>query len=285
MIEAFKDTLLLYLMEFQQKLTDEKRWEISRDLLNEENPRKAWKKFIEKERFPVDCEEISFELLAKLRQNDIKVIPFYDRSYPSGFKKLSNPPLLLYLKGNASLLGRKKKVAVIGARSSNCVLREYARHICRYLSSKNFTIISGYALGIDESAHKGALESKGSTIAVLGKGFLHNMKRNYTYLFKEISRKGLLISEKAPLNNVRPGDFLLRNRLIASLAENFIIINPAFRSGSYSLLCTAMKLNKKIIIIFEKDEMIPEYLLKGYFSRIPIFDNLLEVNVLVDMLA
>ncbi|MBN1232707.1 MAG: DNA-processing protein DprA [Candidatus Coatesbacteria bacterium] len=272
-------------MEFHQKLTEVKRWEISRYLLNQENPRRAWKKFIETERFPVDCEEISFELLEKLKQNEIKVIPFYDRSYPCGFKNLSNPPLLLFLKGNASLLGRKKKVAIIGARSSSCTLREYARHVSRYLSSRNLTVISGYALGIDESAHKGALEEKGSTIAVLGKGLLHNMKRNYTNLFKEITRKGLLISEKAPLNNVKPQDFLLRNRLIASLAENFIIINPAFRSGSYSLLCMAKKLNKKIIVIFEKDERIPEYLLKGNFGRIPIFDNLLEAKMLFDMLA
>ena len=97
------------------------------------------------------------------------VFTLADRGYPPRLLELTDPPTVLYAKGDVSLL-RAAAVGVVGARSATAAGIDNARAFAQALSAASVTIVSGLALGIDAAAHEGALNGPGSTIAVVGTG-------------------------------------------------------------------------------------------------------------------
>src|SRR5690606_7323441 len=87
-------------------------------------------------------------------------IPLADPAYPKSLFDSGDPPLLLYLRGNASLLERES-VSIVGARSATEGGKDNARAFARHLASRGWTIVSGMARGIDAAAHEGALQAGG----------------------------------------------------------------------------------------------------------------------------
>ncbi len=162
----------------------------------------------------------------------IVLLPFSDPRYPSLLKEISDPPLLLYVKGNF-LESDDAAVAIVGSRHAGLYGQEQAKRFARRLTEWGLTIVSGFARGIDRASHEACLEiSYGRTLAVLGSGLDVVYPKEHRALYEEISERGALISEFALGTPPLAENFPKRNRIIAGLSLGVLVIEAHSRSGS-----------------------------------------------------
>ena len=165
-------------------------------------------------------------------ERGIEIVPLLSESYPPLLKEISDPPLLLYRKGNWDS-SDEAAVAVVGSRHPSLYGLEQARKFSQKLSAWGFTLVSGFARGIDRAAHEGALQiSYGRTIAVLGSGLDVIYPKEHQALYEAISERGALVSEFALGTPPFAENFPKRNRIIAGLSLGVFVVEAHARSGS-----------------------------------------------------
>ena len=118
----------------------------------------------------IAAEENFLKVLTECEEKSITIVPIIDERYPQFLKNISYPPLTLFLKGDMTLL-YKKKIAIVGSRKADERSKKWAYDITQEFVTKEYVVVSGGAVGIDYSAHRGALDANGKTICVLGSGF------------------------------------------------------------------------------------------------------------------
>ncbi len=123
-------------------------------------------------------------------------------------------------------------VAIVGSRRSSAVGRSHAERFARELGAAGVTIVSGLAEGIDAAAHRGALGTVGSTVAVIGTGADLVYPRGNRELDAEIAATGAIVSEWPLQTSPRAANFPRRNRLIAALGAGVLVVEAAPYSGS-----------------------------------------------------
>lgn len=151
--------------------------------------------------------------------------------YPPRLLNLTDPPPVLFLRGNRELVA-VGGVAIVGSRKSTQRGREVARRLGRALAAQGVPVVSGLALGVDGAAHQGALDVEGPTVAVLGRGADEAYPRGHTSIFRRIVDTGLVVSEFAPGTPPLPHHFPRRNRILAALADVVVVVEAAGRSGA-----------------------------------------------------
>ena len=168
--------------------------------------------------------------------------------YPSLLNEIFDPPLILYARGQLTAL-KQPCVAVVGTRRPSIYGLQMAQGIASDLGNRGITVVSGLARGIDGAAHRGCLESEGSTIAVLGCGIDIVYPREHRQLTEKILRKGLLISEFSPGTSPAPQNFPVRNRIISGLALGTLIVEANEYSGSLITARLAMEQNREVFAL------------------------------------
>src|SRR5438045_4596343 len=118
------------------------------------------------------------------------VLVLDDGVYPSLLREIYDPPITLYVKGAWSECLEKPCVAMVGSRRCSTYGQNVATQLARDLAQRGVTIISGLARGIDAAAHRGALEAKGRTVAVMGTGLDQIYPRDHKKLADEILESG-----------------------------------------------------------------------------------------------
>lgn len=176
------------------------------------------------------------------------IICFDDERYPKQLKEISNPPLLLYLEGDVSLL-KSAQVALVGSRNCTPYGQDKAYQFAAELAQAGFTVTSGMALGIDGFAHQGALDHNGKTIAVLGTGLNNIYPKRHIKLAKNISEQGLLVSEFWPNSPAIPSNFPRRNRIISGLSLGVLVVEASKRSGSLITARYANEQNRELFAL------------------------------------
>ncbi|MFA5135778.1 MAG: DNA-processing protein DprA [Patescibacteria group bacterium] len=173
--------------------------------------------------------------LDTIYKKGIEVLSFGDASYPKTLKRISDPPICLYVKGKKEMIDFEKDVclSVVGTRKPT----SYGQYMTRLFSGKlverGFIIVSGLAMGVDTIAHQTALEKHGKTIAVLGCGVdIVYPQVNHRLYHEIIQRGGIVVSEFPPKQMVKKGLFVARNRLISALSIGVLITEGADNSGS-----------------------------------------------------
>lgn len=185
---------------------------------------------------------------ARLEKLGVKIILFENPEYPELLRQIPFPPLGLYVLGNLEYA--KPAIAIVGTRMPTPHGKGLARTFSEKLSSTGIPIISGLALGIDAEAHKGALESSGKTIAVLGTPLDNIYPRQNEGIAEEILKNGgAIISEFAFGHPYNPANFLARNRIISGLSSGILIIEAPERSGSLATAKFALEQNREIFVI------------------------------------
>jgi DNA processing protein len=164
-------------------------------------------------------------------EKDHFVVTLADDAYPRFLLEISDPPPVLYAHGRIDLLNLPA-VAVVGSRNASAQGSRNAEEFALSLGNAGLTIVSGLALGIDAAAHRGGLESRASTIAVLGTGIDIVYPTRNAELAAAIAARGLLLSE-FPLGTAAIAhNFPRRNRLISGLARGCLVVEAAVESGS-----------------------------------------------------
>ena len=130
----------------------------------------------------------------------------HDALYPEALAALGDPPGVLFGRGGdpglLAAFSAEETVTIVGSRRPSSYGRELATELGREVASAGFAVVSGMAMGIDSSAHRGALEAGGLTIAVLGTGVDVPYPPRHTRLYEEIVERGLVGS--ASCRRARP---------------------------------------------------------------------------------
>ncbi len=177
--------------------------------------------------------------LRLLDKYDSELISFWDDDYPELLKNIYDPPVLLFLRGKGSIK-TSRPVAIVGTRKPSAYGKNVAVNLSRELTSAGFTIVSGFARGIDSISHKTCCVENGNTIGVLGNGIDIVYPPENRTLIPQILETGILLSEFPIGTKPGPGNFPMRNRIIAGLSLGTIVIEAGVKSGA---LITAMYAN------------------------------------------
>lgn len=195
-----------------------------------------------------DLRERVEHVLRRCSELDVHVVTLGSTGYPSRLLALSDPPAVLFLRGDVSLLDRPS-IAVVGSRRATAAGRRTAERLGAELSGHGVTVVSGLALGIDGAAHRGALSDHGGTIAVLGSGPDRAYPSANRGLFRQILQRGLIVSEFMPGESARPYNFPRRNRLIAALSAGVVVVEAAERSGALITVDHALDLGLEVFSV------------------------------------
>lgn len=173
----------------------------------------------------------------------ITVLVYGGRDYPGPLNALPHPPPVLFALGDAGLL-RMPCVAIVGSRRATAYGRRIARGLGAHLAGRGRCVVSGMAMGIDAEAHRGALP--GPTAAVLGSGVdVVSPPRNRA-LHGRIRETGVVVSEFAPGVGAAPHHFPRRNRIIAALATDTVLVEASDRSGALITAEIALDLGREV---------------------------------------
>ena len=157
-----------------------------------------------------------------------------DADYPQALLTTTDPPLVLFAIGRLELLNRPS-IAIVGSRNATAQGNETAQAFAGALTRAGITVTSGLALGIDASAHRGALaatDSDASTVAVVGTGIDVIYPASNRALTTQIRKRGVVISEFPLRTPAIAHNFPRRNRIIAGLSRGTLVVEAALRSGS-----------------------------------------------------
>ncbi len=177
-----------------------------------------------------------------------RLIPYACEDYPPLLKQIGDPPLVLYVRGDVKVLSQYA-VAMVGTRRPTAYGSSVAHRLARDLAQRQLVIVSGLARGIDAASHRGALETDGKTIAVLGSGIDVIYPRENKRLAEKIMEHGAMISE-FPLGTApTPENFPIRNRIISGLSLGAIIVEAAEYSGSLITARLAVEQNREVYAV------------------------------------
>ena len=190
---------------------------------------------------------ISKEKIAKIREKletkEIWLLYRDDPDYPQGLTRLSQPPFLLYGRGERSSLQNKERIAIVGTRRPCDFGVRLSEESAHTLGKLGFTLISGGARGVDTVVHQTALKVGTPTWVLMGCSVDIAYPAENANLFTRIYREGgLLLSEFPPSTRPEKGYFPRRNRLIAALCDALLVVQCSLDSGAMNTAHHAQRL-------------------------------------------
>ena len=149
--------------------------------------------FAKKIKEKTDEKYVSYQL-NYLKNSDIKVLTYWDDTYPPRLKKIYDAPVILFYIGDISIL-KTDAIAVVGTRNPSEYGKMVTEKICKELVNYDLTIVSGLARGIDTIAHRTVVKNQGKTIAVLGCGLDQIYPPENKNLANQITENGVIMSD------------------------------------------------------------------------------------------
>lgn len=181
-----------------------------------------------------------------LERENIRAVTCASDEYPEALREKTEAPLVLYGKGDFSLL-KNRMLTVVGSRRAPPAALKLGAKICEQVSS-HLAILTGTADGGDRAAAEGALAGSGKVIALAAGGFSHLPQGNFQ-LLNRVAERGLLLSAHSFFTPVRVFSYERRNALLAALGEGVFVIGAGEKSGALITAGYAEKFGKKIFAL------------------------------------
>ena len=181
-------------------------------------------------------------------QEGIEVFTLIDEFYPSQLFSLSDPPALLFCRGNLDLLKATKAIAVIGTRNNTSLGKLITERTVKHFVDLGFSIVSGLALGIDAIAHQATLDNDGKTVAVLVDVLKVSPSQNRELANQILINGGLLISENPPGTSIVPALFVKRDRIQAGLSLATFAIETSSNGGTMHAVKSTLAMGRKVYV-------------------------------------
>jgi DNA processing protein len=169
-----------------------------------------------------------------------------DAGYPALLAMAEDAPPVLIVKGRLELLA-PPAVGIVGARNASANGKRLAATMARALGEAGHVVISGFARGIDASAHGGALAT--GTVAAMAGGIDIVYPPENQSLYDRIAEIGAMVSECAIGTQPTARHFPRRNRLIAGLSLGIVVIEAAQRSGSLITARLAAEYGRQVLAV------------------------------------
>lgn len=193
--------------------------------------------------------ELAREELARAADAGITVLSMDDALYPRRLKEIYDPPVILYVRGDAELLN-KPGIAMVGTRHPTPYGSGMAERLANDLAAQGIVIISGMARGVDTASHRGAVSAKGKTVAVFGTGVDVIYPKENSRLSEQIlATGGALVSEFALGTFAAPQNFPIRNRILSGMSVGVLVVEAAEYSGTRITARLALEQNRDVFAV------------------------------------
>lgn len=169
--------------------------------------------------------------------------------FPRILKEIPNPPSRLFTIG-ALPENDEITIAIVGTRKASEAGVRTAQNFGKELGSMGIAVVSGLAMGIDTSAHEGAIRGDARTIAVLGNG-LNKIypAQNENLARKIIEKGGAIVSEYEENMPSLKQNFIQRNRIISGLSLAIVVIEAPLSSGALSTASFAASQGREVFVV------------------------------------
>lgn len=218
--------------------------------------------------------------IERLEQLNARVITLEDEDYPALLREIYDPPIALYVRGDLNSAARQPCLAVVGSRRCSTYGINASASLARDLAAQRITIVSGLARGIDGAAHRGALEARGATIAVLGTGLDITYPKEHARLVDEIVVSGAVVSEFPLETPPLAQNFPYRNRVLSGLCFGVLVIEAAEHSGSLITARMAYEQGREVFAvpgnITSQTSFGPNYLIKDGAKLVQHWRDVIE---------
>ncbi|OLB24569.1 MAG: DNA protecting protein DprA [Acidobacteriales bacterium 13_2_20CM_55_8] len=172
-----------------------------------------------------------------------------DPAYPPQLKQIYDPPLVLYVRGNATAVSLPG-IALVGTRHPTPYGMAMAERLACDLAARGLVILSGLARGVDTAGHRGAIATKGKTVAVFGTGIDIIYPKENTRLAEQILSSGGALLSEFPLSSfAAPQNFPIRNRIISGLSIGVLVVEAAEYSGTRITARCALEQNRDVFAV------------------------------------
>jgi DNA processing protein len=176
--------------------------------------------------------ELAADELDRVKAFGARIVAQDDSEYPKRLYEIYDPPLVLYVRGNAEVIN-KYGIAVVGTRHPTPYGVGMAERLACDLAARGLIIVSGMARGIDSAAHRGALNAHGQTVAIWGTGVDVTYPKENQKLADQILASGGAILSEFPLGTFpAPQNFPIRNRIISGMSIGVLVIEAGEYSGT-----------------------------------------------------
>ncbi len=187
--------------------------------------------------------------LARVREQGGVVLSYEDEDYPDRLREIFDPPSVLWVLGDVKLLSRPS-IAIVGTRHPTPYGLGMAEILARDLASRRMVVLSGMARGIDTAAHRGALGTKSSTIAVWGTGIdVIYPKENKSLAENILTAGGAIVSEYKLGTFPAPQNFPKRNRILSGMSTGVLVVEAGENSGTRVTARCALEQNRDVYAV------------------------------------
>ncbi|WP_283607170.1 DNA-processing protein DprA [Faecalispora anaeroviscerum] len=194
---------------------------------------------------PQDAQQI----VDQCEQTGIRLLTPQSEGYPRSLWEITNPPCVLYIKGQLPPVDEMPSIAMVGTRDATISGKKIAFSLSYQLARAGAVVISGGARGIDTAAHKGALQAQGKTVCVLGCGLDYPYLMENAGLRQWVAESGALVSEYPPDSPASKGAFPIRNRIISGLSCGVLVVEAAAKSGSLITADLALEQGRDVFAV------------------------------------
>lgn len=189
-------------------------------------------------------------LISECAKKGIGITAYSEPEYPNQLRFISDPPPVLFYKGNIGCLSGTKTITSVGKRSASEYSIFACKRICSGLAREGFVIVSGFAVGIDITSHMAAASQGYPTACILGCGIdIDYPKENFKYRDPIIDSGGVFISEYPPGTRANRGSFPRRNRILSALGRAVIVFEGAADSGSLITANLAAEQGRDVFVL------------------------------------
>ena len=201
-------------------------------------------------------------------------------AYPERLREIYDPPPVLWVRGETSLLSRPS-IAIVGTRHPTPYGSGVAEMLARDLSARRLLVVSGMARGIDSCAHKGALAARMPTVAIWGTGIDVVYPKENKKLAEEIISTGGAIVSEVPLGTFpAPQNFPRRNRILSGISIAVLVVEAAENSGTRVTARCAAEQNRDLFAVpgnvTSKGSWTPNTLIKQGAKLVATWEDVWE---------
>jgi DNA processing protein len=224
--------------------------------------------------------ELAQDELGKAAAAGAQIVSLDDPRYPAQLKQIYDPPLILYVRGSDTVISQPG-IALVGTRHPTPYGLAMAERLACDLAARGLVIFSGMARGIDTAGHRGAIATKGKTVAVWGTGVDEAYPKENKKLAEQILALGGAVISEFPIGTFpAPQNFPIRNRIISGITLGVLVVEAAEYSGTRITARCALEQNREVFAVpgnvTNKGSWTPNTLIKQGAKLVATWEDVWE---------
>ncbi len=195
--------------------------------------------------------ELAKKEIEFITKNNIATTYFTDADYPSRMLNAPDAPILLFSLGKCNL-NAKHIISIVGTRHASHYGKSFVDSFVEDITQSldDVVIVSGLAYGIDILAHKACIDKNVPTAAVLAHGLNTIYPTSHrSYAAEIVHCNGSLITEYTSQTHINKGNFVARNRIVASLSDCTVVVESAEKGGALITAQLASSYNRDVFAV------------------------------------